>query len=1080
MPTNNLIFYSTSFTASAPTNITDGEYDNNLQFSTVTKTLKLPNTNHRSHRFSISNLSGDYDYGSISFSTPNNSTIGVKSSNDKLYLAQIQDSTIELIFKDNEGFNSSNYTIDVITNGEEEGKTQYLNIHVSLAHKKQKPSSNTTITLTNICDHTTIYSYTTGVHVYSPYDARAGSSTLTTKLYSFTPIDNWVNDTFLFSQPFCNQPALPYWYGYGSKVYRVGGEWSRSYGLQDYIVTRKKRFRKPKTKQYTRGPLETYNTVNETSESCIEPVFKDTGLIKKIELNSNLNAPQQYRYYLGYDPSNKRNSNDSVFKALSFDKNKSYPITGFQHALNKLPRGMISALYEGVRINLFPLVLVGAVGAGVAAVGTSTIVSAGTQVVAFFDALIGPLLPTWLQGGLGAAIGNAIATALPWLLLAAALLYLFLNLFKKFTKTYKEQCDLFLHHFTSTPYLNIGDELYRDEDLSQANTGYYCDGAFYYYQTGGSITSKTLSSTYAYIKDDPFTQEYRYSPNPISPSLVTQFPKLMFLPYTSGKPAAHCGGDNVFYSTEFSETLNADCCDMQNGASQTILLPASASTDCFSVANANIEAEEVFSASLETVRASLETNYGSNIDDEFIGEFDADFTHELKIETNPTQVGLFWDNRSGSISVGTPLYYDPQGCQKVLAGWYATGSISAHRTFYRVDGGYVTGISTQSTPLSTSTNDGKPISTSNLDYTSNWFAKNVNKTSLTFISNNLYNISTFDPNSIYDNPSIIAGYYLSESLQDFREYSSFNSITGVVNTSSLPVEAESGWYLPLNDWIDSDDIFQYQDTLFEFTCSIQGDTPEDVCPFVLSDLSSSYFHNGALSNPVLGDRIYRTTGSNLKDLWTYKAEEGYYKIDSDDIIYVNDEGIINLTRACTGEESTPPPSIDLSAITLKYTSSVFQARAACNVLGSSTYYISGSFTLGMHSLYMDSEGLIEAPSGQYSDGTYYRIALEDFDGGSVFTSLQNCTQNILSSSILSIDSYESLACNSIPSQRYWYSGGSNWHNSSNLYSLTGSDGEGSIQAYGWVSDGFAVRERTLSGWQGSTQICSGGGPSFEP
>lgn len=1075
MPSNNLTFLRNNFTAASPSNIPEGEYNSSLRFSTITKTLKIDPSNHSVHKFTLSNLSGDYDYGSISFSTTNATKISVKSSNNELYLLQIPDSTIEFPFKDDDGFNSDNYDIKVITNGEENGLTEYINIHISLAHKKTIPASNTTITLTHDCDFKTVYTYTTGLHVYSPYDAQPSESTLTTKLYAFSEINSWGVNTRLYSTPFLNQPALPYWYGYSNKLFRVGSEWSRSYGLQDYMVIKKKRFRRPKTKYYTRGPLETYNAVSDTSEACVEPVFGDTGKIKKIITNPSLNQPLQYRYYLGYN-SNKRKSHDDFFKALSYEKRKSYPITGFQHALNKLPRGLISGFYEGTRINLFPLLLVGAVGGGIAAIGAANIVSAGTQVVAFFDALVGPLLPSFLQGGIGAVVGNAIATVLPWLLLAAAIVFLVLNLFKRFTKEYKEECPLFLHHYASTPYLNTGNTLYRDDNLSQANTGWYSDGAHYYYQSGGSITSKLANSTYAFIQDDPFKQQWKSSPNPASPTLVTEYTKLIFLAYTSGKPSPYCGTDQtIYYSEEFKETLTSDCCDMQNSATEIVLLPASASTDCVSVSNANDKAEQVFSASLETVRQSISTNYGSNIDDEYIGEFDADFTHELKTELNPTQVGLYYDNRSGSIGVGFPLYYDPQGCQKALSGWYAQTGSAVHRMFFRVDEGYVTSIKFQAFSNSTTTTDGIPIITTNLDYTSNWFLRGSNANSLNYIINHTYDNSTFDPNSIYSLSLISAGYYQSSSLKDFREFTSFNSSTGLVNTGST-VEAESGWYAPLNDWIYGEDIFLYQDTLNEFTASIQGDYPNDVCPFELTDLTASMFNNGETTAPQEGDRIYLSTGSNLRDLWTQQAPQGFYKLNNGgDVMYVNDDGIASEIRLCTTSESAAPADLDPSL--LRY--NIASGNTACTS-SVRTVYVSGSFPNNVHSFWNNSEATTRASTGSYSNGTAYvtynRMPL--VDGGYAYgvgTPISCSSNTNLSSAILAFSSTsQNGACSKTPSVRYWYEG-SNWYNSTDLYSATSSMGGTTQAPNGHYYDGMVANTYTNSSW-GNATLCMGGGP----
>lgn len=1075
MPSNSLTFYASNFINPSPSNIPDGGHDSNLQFTTITKTLEV-GPDHTSNRFYLQNLSGDYDYGSISFSTPNGTTIGVRRSSDDLYIAQPEGVTMEYAFKDLDGFHTECNTIDVITNGDPDSASNYLNIHISLAHLKQKPSSNTTLTLINDCDHSSIYSYETGVHVYSPYDAQSSVATLTTKLYSFSQITNWGVNTNLYSTPYFSQPALPYWYGYGSKLFRVGSQWNRSYGLQDYVVVRKKLFKKPKVKEYTRGPLETFDPVTQTSEACVEPVFKDVGKIKVYINNPSPSAPQQYRYYLGFD-SNKFESSKKFFKAISFEKNKSYPITGFQHALNKLPRGMISGFIDGIRVKTLPLLLLSALGSGIiwaniAGVNLSVLVR--DKVLIWLGEGIANILPQFLTVSTQAGtFGAWLASALPVIFLVIAIIFLIIAIFSTYTKTYIEECPRFLHHFTDSPYLSVGDEIYRDEDLTEKNIGWYCDGSHYFYQNNSNITTKIDSNVYSYIQDDPFTQYWVTSPDPTSPSLVTDFGQLMFLPYVSGKPSPHCGGDVVFYSEEFSETLIGEGCDMQIPPSETVTLPASASSDCVSVANANEEAEQLFSASLETVRKSLNTNYGSNISDEYISEFGVDFTHELKTETNPTQIGLFYDNRSGSLSVGTPLYYDPQGCQKALSGWYASGSSSPYRTFYRVDEGYITDISLQVSVGSNSTDDGKPILTTDLDYTSNWFQMSYSETPLVIKANQIYNVETFDPNTIYTLNNVVAGYFKSASLEDFQIFNNFSN-DGIVNTSSM-VEAQPGFYLPFNDWIDSDGIFQYQDTLYEFDCSIRGLTPNSVCPFAVTDLSSSLWHNGSVSSPVVGDRVYRDIGINLKDLHTKIAAPGYYKINSSDLIYVNYSGIVSEVRACTPAESTPPGG-DVDPVILGY--NFFNGPNACNDHSglSDTFYLSGStstpdFDTDAVFLFTTADADTFAPYGHYSDGDISR-----YWGELGFSNTSDCTSTpppSMNTLMIRYNTTEAGACNTNQTVRIWYSG-NNWHDST-IYSATGSNGLGSVIASNfWYSNSLAVREWENGSWVSNVGLCEEG------
>jgi len=1083
MPSNSLTFISSSFTSSTPTYNPGGEYDNNLQFTTITKTLKLPDTGHKIHSFSISNhknSSDDYDYGAIAFSTPNRSNIGVKNTNEQLYVPQLEGNIVELAFKEDGDFYDDNTNVLVVTNGDDDNKTEYLNIHITLAHKKKIPTTNTVLTLTHTCNSSEVYSYTVGMHAYSPYDARAGSSTLTTKVYSETAIGSWSTNsggTLVYSSPYLNNPALPYWYGYGSNVYRIGAEWDRAYGTKRYLEVRKKRFRKPKSKMYVQGPMDTYDSVNETSEACIEVVYKDIGKVRKIEANSNLTQPQQYRYYLGYNSSNKRTSNDSVFKAISYNKKKSYPITGAQHAFNKIPKGLADAFFQGIIVNLVPLALIGAMGLGIQALGGWAVVTkTGASISMFFGELIGGLLPQWLTISSSSGLATFISAAVPYIILIAAIIFLFLQIFRKYTRKYQEECPLFLHHFTDSPYLNTGDTLYRDEDLLVTNNGWYCDGAYYYYQSGGSITSKQLSNTYAFIDDDPFTQRWEYSIKPDSPTLVVDWPKLIFVAYVSGKPTPYCGGDAIYYSQEFSETLTADCCEMQNGASELVYLPPSASTSCASLSAANAEAEQLFSASLEKVRAEIGINYGTSIDDSLIGEFDADFTHEIRIEDNPTQVGLFYDLRSGSFGVGTPLYYDPTGCQKVLNGWYATSSASNFRSIYRVEGGYITAADTITVSGSLATSNSRGIDYTNLDYSSNWYLKSIIRSNLNIYANRKLTLSDYELNTLYSssNYTLVAGYHQTASLDDFQEYASYNS-TGIVDTGSSMIEAESDWYLPLNDFLDTDDMFLYQDSLIVFTSSIRGNVASDVCPFTVAHLSQSFYHNGEAGDlPQVGDRVYASTGSSFPQ---NRLKDGYYMVASSSIMQV-DDGLVIERRLCTSEESES--GVDVEPALLRYNEE--GGNTACTS-SNTTVYVSGSFTGTLHSMWANSAGTIRAATGSYSNGSVYRVYVHGFtDQEYLLSNTQSCSSGgggtVLSSSLLCSGATETLACSCTgdPQRIYWWTGGSNWYNASTLYRTTASDGTGQNEAPdAWYSDGLRVNELDNGSWD-NTSLCSGGGP----
>ena len=126
------------------------------------------------------------------FSTPNESIISVKNNDDDNIFYQPSYPLVPLSFSLTE--NSDNLTLKVITNGDPNLKTNYLNISVAIGIKRKTLLNAKSVSLSYTCNTKTLYSYESGIHVYSPYDSRDGSSTLRTKIYSFTPISN----VFLF------------------------------------------------------------------------------------------------------------------------------------------------------------------------------------------------------------------------------------------------------------------------------------------------------------------------------------------------------------------------------------------------------------------------------------------------------------------------------------------------------------------------------------------------------------------------------------------------------------------------------------------------------------------------------------------------------------------------------------------------------------------------------------------------------------------------------------------------------------------------------------------------------------------
>jgi hypothetical protein len=961
MPSTNLTYNNNGFINSHPSFDENTEYDKNLRFNTQTANLSLNNTNHKivsveftlPSQSSLSNGSNGIKQAVVAITPDPNSSLSVFYTKN-LSLTDLDgslDDLGELFLQTNpsiafvqqfdltQGY-TSKIRFLVCVNADDYPKTQNIKIQLALGYKGNITSSgNTSLNNFNVglswdCDFNPIYNYTVGVHPWSPYDAVASRAQVTTKLYSFTPIANWGVDTRVFSTSLLENPALSYYYGYGNNVYRVGDKWSRSYGNNFYVKVKKRRFGKPKQSTGWRPIAESYDPINETSNTCTVPVTGHVGEIREVLLSNGLPQPQKYRYYMGYHASNRRSSNDDFFVAYSYEKKKNYPVTGLQHSLGKIGAGHIRTYYNAWAEAIVGTVL--ALWAGYAMfklnffdwiwkgirirparnvwnhyVAKNYILDWGrggfkpTTITAEKWFHLDKLVPGFIKDffskevfKIGAKVFT-VGAIISWALLIYSIIKLFLALFKKYTYYYEEACNKFLHHFTDSPYLEIGDILYRNEGMSVRNNGWYCDGANYYYQNSSGIISKTLSSTFAYMQDNPFTQQFLYSSDPKSYGFVESFPELHLLCYMAGKPEPYCGGGTLYQSQERSVTISSDCCDLQQGVTETVTIKAGEAISCVSLADANSTADQMLSASVDALTSSINL-MGQSIDDTLIDQYDVEFTHEIKIEDNPTYTTLYRDNRSGSLAIGDPLYTDINGCHHALSGYYATSSGAYFKEFYKVADGKIVSIDYLSSSGSSTTTSGKTVSYSNLEYTSDWMFKGFNKNFTQEVS--IYSDSDYDTRLLYTSSSdpLLAGYYISASLDsgsllDFRIYPNSSS-TGVVNTGSV-LEAESGWYLTLVDWIDSDNIFEYEDTLVLFTSSVQA--PNDglglnlICNYSVSQLTQSYYHNGSNSLPAIGDRIYTSTGSRA--LIPRKATNGAYKINSTDYITVSNGVVINKT-----------------------------------------------------------------------------------------------------------------------------------------------------------------------------------------
>jgi hypothetical protein len=988
MPTFNntktINFTQNEYVSSRPSNGDDGAYDKSIRFANKTVTLDLGGSDYGVSVFQVT-YTGTLDYVSVGFFDPNGGFVSVSQIEDGLY-KPVKTSLVlnEYILKNDSFVNSTN-VFYVIVNVEDDIKSNLLNVCVSMGKRGTAPITSSA-TISYNCP-IPLYEYETGLHVYSPYDAISGESKLTTKLYSKLPIESWVENTPIYASKGFNNPALPYYYGYGDNVYKVGGVFDRSYGTQMETTVTKKLFRKPKTTEEIFGPKLWFNSVDQTSDACTIPFIEGVGRLRSIIDKTTLVKPEQYRYYMGYDPTKKITSNDSVFRLYSMGDDKTYPVAGSTHALNKVLFGVVKGYNRGWNINdwrtastIVGLSMLAPLGA---AISTSSI---GTTVAAWFEGLYGGF-KAW---GFGQnVILPFLKTAFwnPYALIAGIILLLLVIIFAKKTKRYRENCAQFLHHFTDTPYIEVSDEshdtiLYRTPILTTVNDGFYCDGVYYYRQTGGKIISKELSYTFEIKYSFPgfFVPIRLFSMKADVPTLVTSYNKLIVLSYTSGKPLPHCGTGTIYYNNgNLTHNVTPNCCDLEIATETTITVENGTEFSCISQQDANNKALAVFNAAVDY--AENYANYCKIIDDDLIGELNIRFTHELKIENIPTQANIFYDNRdNGGATIGKSLYFDASGCQKVLDGYYGVTGSTPFCTFYHTTNGVIDNIYYMSSSNSTTTTTGQPIITTNLDYSSNWFMTNSNLSSLEYITNTYDNDTSFNPNSLYTDPNLKKGFIKNlQTLEDFQIYNDFN-------TTSYS-QANTGWYRPLIDWIGNDSFYYYR---------VQTITL-NVAERCGSNFSRGFFINSTLSgipttttNPV--SMVVKVFSQNIGLSGTYNVKTSKSspstfvkygnQIGSNEVVTgititnITTPNPLNKTTYQIGSSTTcnqPPSSCDLVIVSTE------TVDASGPVLGSATITFTTSNGPSTYTLNGSPQGPCTSPLGigGLNSNTEYTVVITD-------------------------------------------------------------------------------------------------------
>ncbi len=814
----NINFIKSNFGASRPDFSKDSvDYGVIDTFATKIQPFNLESIQPQIVKVTIESVSSNVDFASICFLSGDANGVAYVSVNDGLVswtssLAADQLyswSMIEYVIKNGTDDRSGHLSFYVRINDDNSPKSNFLNIHVAVG-KNGTPPDSSNVRIGYECQNP-IVEGNFGVHAYSSYDAYYNPKVSTTlRSIQGIAIEEWTIGTKVYHAVNGQQiPALPYYYSYGDKVFKVGGNFDRAYGYVSKFRVREDRTIVTNYKHWMeirRGEdIQDFHDENtETSPSCVVPLRIDEGIITEVINYGDLVMPQVYRYFMGYHLTDKLYTNDHFFKIFNPTFSTEEAGIGFTHMTHRW--GVVPLVYVNPAdiTGLLTSVFSGGIVTGI--VGSSA------------GAVILQVLPNWTvewfywvgesmsftAGNL--SVGETIFAWGPWIAAFFIALYIF-------TPEYgwvKEECDVdFLHHFTDTPYIEENHILYRDTGLTEHHVGYYCDGGYFYYQNG---TPEIISKEYVCSASIDMTHGFSgpgmnyvttLQCSPIADNGYTDdYLKLCFLSYVSGDPIPPIAG---FYNVEqIGSASTIGCCDFQVCKTIEITIPANTFFSTLSQDDAN----NMSIAELNRRISDFETGEdveclnGKGASAE-INSFIANFTHELKIETNPTEVLVYYDIRvNDEPIIGTILYYDECGCTKSLNGYYSVFPVVPYCRFYHVTNGIIDGIYEMANVSDITTTTSEPIIQTNRDYSSNWYFSNHLKYYLDFYTSSIFGNRNYDTLQIYDNPDY-------ESLPDWIKLKKgFLKTPQVINnfqvfdnfSTNIYHEAVNKWYFPLIPW----------------------------------------------------------------------------------------------------------------------------------------------------------------------------------------------------------------------------------------------------------------------------------------
>jgi hypothetical protein len=279
---------------------------------------------------------------------------------------------------------------------------------------------------------------------------------------------------------------------------------------------------------------------------------------------------------------------------------------------------------------------------------------------------------------------------------------------KGYTRTYKEQCAEFYGRFTDTPYVEVSPSqiLYIYSSFTSTENATYSDGGYIYKTTPSapnSVQSKITS--YKTIVKKGFLKKRRITRIetilPDEPRFVTDFGKMVFLPYVSGRPYKYVGFacDSVDCGPNYTGGIYGNIPKIASYTTPSYMLGElnnplpvefEVPENYFFSNISQQDADDMATLYLSGLTAATYNQDTSGENKPGTTDEALDFSHRLEFMTKPNS-GYFCylDENNTGISVGTKLYYDWDGVFHCLPGYYSTQNPGTgyFKKFYEVNSG---------------------------------------------------------------------------------------------------------------------------------------------------------------------------------------------------------------------------------------------------------------------------------------------------------------------------------------------------------------------------------------------------------